>query len=367
MSNGKTLLLYTGPFYTPFTSTQCANLINNSGANEFLLLSAYPFNYCQANDPILVTSWVNNLNNVPDSVFGTTDPTSISTIRCQMAEAIQNYANNYSSTSCNLTLYVSSAVTLAEQLIAIDSNCKIWFGFPRILTNCYAAAIRYNYYYNVYVYSPIKTQMQANGHWGNVEGFYYGTEDIPRWYTRFDTNAPSTQYNNVIVSNMKYLSDIVHNDGKKMLWIPYYRPFDYATIEIRDGYVINRTNIFDKAILQPSYYFTPSLTTSNLDFIKNCVSAQACKFNDDGSVVGGAKTSSTEIGFEMEIDINVCSGSQTTQYLARYNSYVSTYKNFITGNNGTTKRPSAFYAGAPEELLNGTVFGKVSSFFNNGT
>ena len=286
-----------------------------------------------------------------------------------MTNSINTYAANYSSTSYNLTLYVSAVVSLAEQLIAIDSNCKIWFGFPQMLASCQPAAIRYNYYHYTYVYSPIKTQMQANGHWGNVEGFYYGTEDIVAWYTRFDTSAPTTQYNNVVVRNMKYLSDIVHNDDKKMLCIPYYRQSTATTIETRDGYVINKTNIFDKAILQPSYYFTTSVTASNLDLINSCVSSQACKYVG-GSIVGGSKTSNTEIGFEMEIDTKILTGGSegtSADYLARYSAYVNKYKNYITGNGGTTKRPSAFYAGAPGELLNTTVFGKVSSFFNYGT
>ena len=37
------------------------------------------------------------------------------------------------------------------------------------------------------------------GLWGNVEGFYYGQEDLPQWYTKFNVNASNNYFDNVVV------------------------------------------------------------------------------------------------------------------------------------------------------------------------
>ena len=275
-----------------------------------------------------------------------------------MVDSINNY-NAKNTYQFNLATYVSNVVALAERLIAYNSACKIWFGFPPIIDGCLPAAIRYNYYYNKNILYPIRTQMINNGHWGNVEGFYYGTESITQWYTKFNTSAINNQFDNVVVKNMKDLSDNVHSVGKKMLWIPYYRDVSGYEDVMRDGYVINKTNIFDKAILQPSYYFTPDVGTANLTLINNCITSQACKYAN-GSIVGGSKTSSTEIGAEMEIDDCIITGGSagTAQdYLNRYNSYASTFSSRVGS------RPLAFYAGGPDSLLNSTVLNEVSAFF----
>jgi hypothetical protein len=359
MSGSKMLLLFTGPWHGSYTSAQCQNIINNSGANEFVILSAYGFNYCQSNDYILTESYVRSTTDVPNSYFGATDATSISTIRQQMVDAINKY-NNYNTNTYNYTTFVTQAVALAEQLIAIQGSCKIWFGCPTVIENCYTAAIRYNYYNLNYFFTPIKTQMTANGHWGNVEGFYYGTESVQQWYTAFNTNAISNQFDNPVVKNMKDLSDHVKNSEKKMLWIPYYHDSEGYVDALRDGYVINRTNIFDKALLQPMYYFSPNQGISNLTLISNCISSQACKL-DNGTIVSGSKTSSTEIGVEMEVDTKIITGGTAgtaQEYLNRYNSYVTAFSAYVGS------RPIAYYAGGPSEVNNATVFSKINSFYN---
>ena len=155
------------------------------------------------------------------------------------------------------------------------------------------------------------------------------------------------------------MSGVVRGLGKKFLWIPYYRD-DGSEISTRLGYIINKRNFFDFAILQPSYYFDSGVGSSNVTLIKNCVSQQKC-LSASGAVIGSTKTSMTEIGGEMEIDGKVKTDSA---YLNRYNTYVSNFSTFITG---SAKRPIAFYADYPEVLMDSVIFGKVKNFFTSGT
>jgi hypothetical protein len=380
MSNRKMLLLYAGPYYqsSVLSSSDCQELVSNSGATEFVILSAHTFNYTKVGDKVLWANWVSNTSNIPDSVFGTTNTTSIATIREQMLKRISKYdqaTSTYDPTTHNYAEYIEDIVELAEKLANADSSCKIWLGLPAILPSCQPAASCYNYYYKTYFYTPIKEALTQKGLWGNVEGFYYGTEDVVSWYTKFNTRSVSTQFDNVVVKGMKYVADLVHGDSKKFLWIPYYRDNTSLDTVSRVGNIVNKTNIFDIVILQPNEYFGSyrSYGTSsqqdlrnNVSFIDSCVSAQKMK-TKSGSIVGSSKTSSTEIGFEMEINDKITS-SDTDEagktYLQRYNSYVSTFGKYITG---TTKRPCAFYFDTADKMHNSAVYSRIKSFFNSGT
>lgn len=356
MSVKKIPLLYVGPGYNLFTQSQCTQLVSQSGATEFLLTTAYQFNYCQPNDYILTQDYINQY--VDDSYFGTTNTGEIETIRNQMSVAVST-ANACDSNVWNYTAYVDAAVTVAQRLINADSACKIWIGLPPMLVNCTTAAMRYNYYYHDYIINLFKTKMTNINKWSNVEGYYYAQEDLPQWYTKFNINASNNYFDNVVVQNIEYISGIVKNLGKKFLWIPYYRD-DSSELSTRIGYIINQRNFFDYAILQPSYYFDSSVGASNVTLIKNCVSQQKC-LSSSGAVIGSTKTSSTEIGGEMEIDEKIKTNSA---YLNRYNTYVSNFSTFITDSD---KRPIAFYADYPEVLMDTVIFGKVKNFFISGT
>lgn len=355
MSARKILLLYVGPDYQneKFTQSDVSKIIA-SNATDFLFLNANEINYAKANDLILREEWVTSETNIPNSVFDTTATTEhIAQIRQQMVEQINKIAT-WGTTTRTLTEYVDRAVELAKWIRAQKADAKFWFGFPPYLLNCSPAAIRYNYYYYDYVFNPVKTKMTEAGYWSNVEGFYFGEEDIVAWYTRFNTANVSTQFDNVVVRNMKYLSDLVHGVSKKFMWIPFYRNDYRAT---RFGYVINRTNIFDIAIIQPNYYFKE--TESWISSVDSCVQAQA--FKNGSTTIGGSKISATEIGPEMEADARLTE----TDFRNRFQSYVNTFGKYITGV-GATQRPVAFYAGGPAAFRN-TTYQAVSQFFQNGT
>lgn len=97
--------------------------------------------------------------------------------------------------------------------------------------------------------------------------------------------------------------------------------------------MVNKTNIFDTVIMQPSYYFHEN-RESGLEIIHNSVAQQAV-LNSSGAVIGGTKTSDTEIGFEMEIDERYFTDSA---YRERYQAYADTFAEFVG------QYPTAYYA-----------------------
>ena len=357
MSARKVLLLYVGPGYKGtdvYTANDITKIVN-CGATDYLFLNPYEINNAKANDQILRAEWVLSESNIPNSVFDTTATSEqIKQIRQAMVERIDKIEKLESSTTRNYTAYVDSAVTLAKLIRAQKSNAKFWFGFPPYLDGCTPAAIRYNYYYYDYIFNAVKSKMTSAGYWSNVEGFYFGQEDIVAWYTRFNTANVNTQFDNVVVQNMNYLSDNIHSASKKFMWIPFFRNDYRAT---RFGYVINKTNIFDVAFIQPNYYFDQAQTW--IDAVDSCVQSQA--FKNGNTVIGGSKTSVT--GPEMEVDENVLNSSA---YKSRFTSYVNKFGKYITGS-GVSQRPVAFYVGTASAFRDNIVYNVVKQFFSNGT
>ena len=378
----KFLLMFTGPngfnqVYPQYSDTLLKTIITTYNATDYVITTASRFNFTKPDkDTILRWDWIEE--NVPDSCYGTTNSDDLDKIKGQMQASID--AANAAPSSYNLQAYTTAAVNLAERMINIGKQngktVKVWFGFPQLLDQCYAAASAYNYYYDVYVYNPIKTAMENKKMWDDVEGFYYGQEDLSPWYTKFTFSTTSTAINNCfdnpIVKNMKCLADIVkksENGSKKMLWIPYYRDVadQYGDTQIgtRLGYMVNRTNIFNYVILQPSYYFDPDVKATNVTLVKNCVTANKI-LNKNGSVISGSKTSSTEIGDEMECEKTISTGDDdwtAAQYQSRYNAYVNAFGQFIL----TSPHIMAFYCGTAADLESTKVVNCVKNFFNSGT
>lgn len=343
MSNKKFLLLYVGPGYKEFSQYQCNKIVKQSGATDFVLTTAYAFNYCQPNDYILTKDYVNKY--VKDEYFGTTSKTDISIIKNQMFQTIDT-ANSYDSKIWNYSHYLNCVIYLAQKLYNANHNVRFWIGIPLMLQNCTAAAMCYNYYFHDYIINASKVKLLHAGLYNNCEGFYYGQEDLPQWYTKFNLNATNSYFDNPVAQNMDYISGVVHYMNKKLLWIPYYRE-DGSELPKRVGNIINQRNYFDYAILQPSYYFNPNLSEKAVTLVKDCVNKQNC-------VNVSSKKSKTEIGAEMEIDINAKYNSAN---LNRYNTYVKNYSSFVNN------KPLAFYADCPEILLDSFIFNKIKTFF----
>lgn len=250
---------------------------------------------------------------------------------------------------------MSAQVALAKQIISKEPNATIWFSFPMVT---FQACAQYYKEPFTYMFNQIKSQIGTTAWNKNVRGFYWGTEAVTSYYTKFDEGAAGNYYNNRMIQLMADIGNLVHNNNKQFMWIPYNTK-DTQTSSlytfIRAGYVANKTNIFDYVIIQPGYYQNSDML-NQLDYVKK--SAQNNKFyNNSGGVVGGTKTSSTKIGAEMEIDSKIA-GSDWKGYNDRYYEYTLRFKPL----RGST--PFAFYAGDRDSLMNNTVLNYVTAFLN---
>lgn len=233
--------------------------------------------------------------------------------------------------------YVNDAVSLAKRITAIKADAKLWFSVPsaenfHALTHLFAPAW-------ADTVDMIKNALPDDLWQNNVRGIYYAGEDIvTAGYTRFDNDKPEGNFNNPIVYSMRVVSDKVHGYGKKMLWIPYYH--EAASSSKNLGHVVNLTDIFDIAIIQPSHFFNPA-RTEEIGIVAECVEKQAV-VDIAHNIIGSKKTSRTEIGFEMEIDSQFY---DREGYPERYYNYEKAFGSFVG------VHPTAYYAGAPETMI----------------
>ncbi len=273
------------------------------------------------------------------------DPSRLETIKGEYhATADQRLPANY-----HVKDYVSDAISLAKRIVAIKEDAKLWFSVPsaenfHALTHFFAMPW-------ADTVDLIKNTIPAHIWENNVKGVYFAGEDIiTAGYTKFYPDAPEHCFDNPIVYAMKTVSDRVRSYGKKMLWIPYYH--EAASSSKNLGYTVNLTDIFDIAIIQPSFFFN-KLRVDEIGIVSDCVSKQAV-LDIDRHIIGGKKISKTSIGFEMEIDSQFFVDDG---YKERYFEYEKGFGPFV----GT--HPTAYYAGAPETMLR--LLDVVDNFYNN--
>lgn len=347
----KALLLYTGPknnagtvLYPSYSNADLDALL--LATKEFILCSGNVcYNYYNNGTPIITNSKI-------DAIEGT-DVQYANTVASIRSDYTTMLANNQY--NCSLEQDITYQVTLANQIISRNSNAVIWFSFPHIAFE--ACAQHYTTPFTT-MFTSIKNQIGTTKWNNNVRGFYWGTEQVNSYYTKFDASATSTSFNNRHVQLMKSMSDLVHNNGKQFMWIPYLTT-DTSTSPaysiIRTGYIANKTNIFNYVLLQPGYYFHAE-KLAQLNLAKTC--AQNNKvYNNSGTVTGGSKTSSTKIGVEMEIDSQIA-GANWQGYNDRYYEYTLRF------NPLKTSIPVCYYADDRDSTMNTTVKGYITTFYN---
>lgn len=354
----KLLLVYAGPTYPTWTSYNTKALATEYGATDFLLLGGYGYNYIRSGGAQIVSNeWVDTNITTNGAICGDTTAAGVAKIKTDMKTGIKSLTD-IGSAHANYAEYTDALVALAKDICSANPNAKIWFGLLPFAPSCHAAAELYVPAYKAGIIDPVKSKMTAAGRWGNVAGFYFGQEDIVQWYTKFDRNSASTDFNNVVCKCMRAVGEYVHSStiNKKLLWIPYYNDTSGNEIATRDGSVINLKNYFDLAILQPNYYFNASLGQSNLNLVKRCATNKRCEYIG-GGIIGGSKTSRTEIGIEIEADEHI--GDADRQYLTRFEAYAATY-----GPMRGSGCSFAFYAGGVEALKSDLLKVRVAGFFS---
>ncbi len=332
---------YSNTKYHVPTDDELVSLLNTT--DEILLIPIVTYNRFTdkaGNDYQVITKEI--IDSLPVEMVG--DVSRYETIKSEYhATAEHRIAANY-----HIKDYVNDGNAIAERIVAINPNAKIWFSVPsaeclHALTNLYAKPW-------VDTVELIKNTVSEDIWNNNVKGIYYAGEDIiTAGYTKFDETDPDNNFNNPIVYAMRMVSDKVHSYGKEMLWIPYYH--EAASSSKNLGYVVNLTDIFDTVIIQPSFFFN-SARVDEIPIVSNCVRKQAV-VDINGNIIGGKKISKTEIGFEMEIDSQFFDNEA---YVERYYAYEKGFGEFVG------ERPTAYYAGAPETMLK--LIDLMSKFFN---
>ncbi len=332
----KGVLLYTsyrgysgGKYYVP-TDSELKALLEVT--DEILLIPIATFNRYidrNGNETEVITREI--IDGMTPDMVG--DPSRLETIKKEYhATADKILAGNY-----HIKDYVADAISYAERLVAINPDVKLWFSVPH--SECWHALTHLFSEPWADTVDLIKNSLRADIWDNNVQGIYFAGEDIvTAGYTRFDNDKPEEDFNNPIVKAMRVVSERVRSFGKNFLWIPYYH--EAASSSKNLGHVVNLTNIFDTAIIQPSFFFNPA-RVDEIRIVSDCVRKQAV-VDINGNIIGGKKVSNTEIGFEMEIDEQFY---DREGYPERYYAYEKGFGEFVG------VRPTAYYAGAPETLI----------------
>lgn len=313
-----------------------------STTDEVLLIPIVTYNrYTDANGVERQILSNDVINSMTADMVG--NPARLATIKSEyISYAASRIAANY-----HVNDYIADATELGNRLVAINPNVKLWYSVPsaegfHALTHLFVDSWKQ-------VVDGIKGTLSDTVWNNNVQGFYYCGEDIvTSGYTKFNVNNVAGDFDNPIVYAMHQVSDKVHAYGKNMLWIPYYHAASASSTNL--GYVANKTNIFDTVIMQPSYFFHAE-RESGVEIIRNSVARQAV-VDASGAVIGGTKTSNTQIGFEMEIDERYFTDSA---YRERYQAYVDAFAEFVG------QYPTVYYASSPEVML--TLTKQMTAFF----
>ena len=310
--------------------------------NEILLIPIVTFNRFTLRDgsevEVLSHEIIDNMT--PDKVE---DVNRFETIKGEYhATADHRLPPNY-----HVRDYVNDATETAMRLVKMKKDVELWFSVPSAE----------NFHALTYLFAEpwadtvdlIKNTVPSDIWDNNVKGIYYAGEDItPYGYTKFDVTKKD--FDNPVVYAQRIVSERVHSFGKKMLWIPYYHEASGSSKNL--GHVLNLTDIFDVAIIQPSFFFNKA-RVDEIPIVAASVKAQAV-LDINGNIIGGKKISKTEIGFEMEIDHQFYNDEA---YVERYYAYEKVFGEFVG------EHPTAYYAGTPETLVKSADI--IKKFFKN--
>lgn len=277
---------------------------------------------------------------------------------------------------------MDQALDVAKLIYQSKPTARIWLGIPT-----YDSIMKLPFWYNKGYLEVLKSKFLNDSVgkliWKNcVKGIYINMESI---YGDVDYSSSSTLLNNASIKLANDISYFVRNElqlydedtsetNLDVLWIPYYGYNSNAATIIKNlGHVISRTNIFDIAIIQPTYYFyytidsdgnyeskveTDEQLKTNLNGVKNSLIKDSICYRDGIEVYTRASNATATIGFEMEIDHGTNPDLSRKSKAARYNEYVDTFINY-------RNKPMCYYAGNKDTLCE--KIGKINSFYGNTT
>ncbi len=438
----KFLLLYTGPDlnggnYETFTTADIQRL-KECGATDFVLLTAASYNRYNGKSIIEEIPGEYEVYSSPEkymeeySTFldkvgielNNLDLNELHYILWEEAPAekpyevhlfkpVNNDVRKYSEwgNGYSYDSYIEEVINLANKLVEKIPCCNLWIGLPPMIPSTYFLADKYIAPYK-YIVDNVLYENKGDGtnvprsFFNNIQGFYYGTEEIPHSYTKFEEDNRIIDYNlveiyddcfkNIVIYNMSVISNYVHtNYNKKMLWIPYY----HVDTELckRVSYVASRTNIFDFVILQTSYYFNGDNGQSNMEVVKKCIEQQEWYYPTGSNLYvtgipkGDSKTqigviaemdyTTTEYGLQQFLNYSKLSEAEKKEhdlrqfpvdvlpkYKDRHKEFVKKFADFVNGTDETESVCMAFYGGERDDMFksNIDIIGNVKEFFKYG-
>ncbi len=336
---------YAGSKYTRFTDGQLKEL--NSVTDEFIMIPIVNVNYYVDKNGDLQE--IISLDDIDSLTLDDIEWTSEYSLENTKKEYRDLY-NNMAMLKYTLNDYVDETVEFAQRLVSVNPDVRLWFSVPA--TAMHALSDLQGPIWNEYVIDAFKEKVGSDIWDNNIKGIYFANEDAYPGFTKFDYDDPDNDFNNQVVMAMRDVSDKIHSYGKSMVWIPYCIETDQFGWETykRIGYIANKTDIFDAITIQPKIYFGQN-TTDEIDFLKESLDKQAFVDPDTGEIFGGTKTSSTNIGIEIELDGSMINDSG---YYNRFYEQFDYFKDYV----GTV--PFTFYPGTPEHLM--LVKGYIAEF-----
>ena len=145
-----------------------------------------------------------------------------------------------------------------------------------------------------------------------VKGIYMSDEEVLGTF-----NTGTSVDKNWQISMFQTVSNYAASKGKKMLWSPYWGTENLTEAAC----VIHRTNIFDYAVIQPHYYFSPDYSAHlNCEALRTGIAIQRVVYQTRQPILHESAITCTKtvIGCQMEIDWRY---NAYSDFKARYNTY----------------------------------------------
>ncbi len=306
----------------PKFSDEQLQQLTDAGINEYVLLTTFmPTYYCDIDENGNAVGEPQRLCTKEDIYTLTMEDLGVDSeyqLQLKQEQVIRDTYVTPSDNKSTINQQIDYEIELAKRILAINPNAKFWFSLPH--TKMIEGATFYAEHYMDIIYPKIKIAFSEEEFDKNVGGLYWSTEDAGG--TVFDTEN-QVDFGNPIVKAAKYCSDILHEEDKTLMWIPYTtmgQQYD------RIGFISNLTDVFDYVYLQPGYLWHEEKEPF-VNYIKNSVEAGAV-LSTSGTIYGGEKKSSTVIGVEIELDNKVVIGKEAENHMRRYNAYVDNFSQF---------------------------------------
>lgn len=264
----------------------------------------------------------------------------------------------------NLNDMAQQAIDFAERLVSLNPDVKIWIMIP----NAPFVPVSQLYIdpFIEHFYNPIKEALEGDIWDNNVVGFYFGKEEIAPLYSGFNTEN-LVDFDNATVYLMRRMSGQVRADGKLLMWAPFTGTdgLQMGSIRaLRTGWLINHTDIFDFAVLQPNTLFYTGID-QNLGMVRRAMEENAF-INANDVHLGGPKTSSTYVGVVVEFEgaefmrgnPRIPHQMTSNESRMRGSQYITYYRDLVG------QSPFAFYAGPRSSIVMPVVFERLRPFWD---